>query len=329
LFNGGMNLRAGVDLGGTKIQAVVVDDRYQVVGEERRATPTKGKPADVAAEIVAAVRGAAAAAEIEAGELSSIGVGSPGDVDDANGTVTTARNLPNWEGSFPLAAAIQEELGPRVSLGNDVNVATMAEATLGAGQPYRSMLGVFWGTGVGGGVVLDGKLWLGRDAAGEIGHMVVKVGGAKCPCGRHGCMEAYAGRGAMETRARELARKGEQTDLFAIMEKRGRDRLTSGIWARALVRQDPMAVRLIDRAIEALGAGIASAVNLLDVEAVIIGGGLGVRLGDPYRKRLEHAMLPHVFVDHRPPRVLLAQLGDLGGAIGAALLASEAKTVSA
>ena len=216
-----------------------------------------------------------------------------------------------------------------MSLGNDVNVATMAEATLGAGTPYSSMLGVFWGTGVGGGVVLDGKLWLGRDAAGEIGHMVVKVGGAKCPCGRHGCMEAYAGRGAMETRARELAKKGEQTDLFEIMEKRGRDRLTSGIWARALVRQDPMAVRLIERAIEALGAGVASAVNLLDVEAVIIGGGLGVRLGDPYRKRLEHAMLPHIFADHRPPRVLLAQLGDLGGAIGAALLASEAETVGA
>ena len=113
------------------------------------------------------------------------------------------------------------------------------------------------------------------------------------------------------------------------MEKRGRDRLTSGIWARALVRQDPMAVRLIERAIEALGAGVASAVNLLDVEAVIIGGGLGVRLGDPYRKRLEHAMLPHVFADHRPPRVLLAQLGDLGGAIGAALLASESETVGA
>jgi glucokinase len=113
------------------------------------------------------------------------------------------------------------------------------------------------------------------------------------------------------------------------MEKRGRDRLTSGIWARALVRQDPMAVRLIERAIEALGAGVASAVNLLDVEAVIVGGGLGVRLGDPYRKRLEHAMLPHIFADHRPPPVLLARLGDLGGAIGAALLTSESKTVRA
>jgi glucokinase len=324
-----MNLRAGVDLGGTKIQAVVVDERYSVLGEQRAPTPTKGGPADVAAAIADAVRGAAVAAGADAAGLSAIGVGSPGDVDDENGTVTSARNLPDWEGSFPLGGVLQDELGAAVSLGNDVNVATMAEATLGAGRGYSSLLGVFWGTGVGGGVVLDGKLWLGRDAAGEIGHMVVKVGGAKCPCGRHGCMEAYAGRGAMETRARELVKKGEQTDLFKIMEKRGRERLTSGIWARALVRQDPMAVRLVDRAIEALGAGVASAVNLLDVEAVIIGGGLGVRLGDPYRKRIEHAMQPHVFADTRPPRVLLAQLGDLGGAIGAALLASEAETAAA
>jgi glucokinase len=324
-----MNLRAGIDLGGTKIQAVVVDERFTVLGQERMPTPTRGGPADVAAAMVAAVRGAAEAAEAEPSELSSIGVGSPGDVDDAGGTVTSARNLPGWEGTFPLAAALSDELGPPVSLGNDVNVATMAEATLGSGRGYQSMLGVFWGTGVGGGIVIDGKLWLGRDAAGEIGHMVVKIGGAKCPCGRHGCMEAYAGRGAMETRARELVRKGEQTDLFEIMEKRGRTRLTSGIWARALVRQDPMAVRLVERAIEALAAAVASAVNLLDVEAVILGGGLGVRLGDPYRKRLEHAMLPHVFVDNRPPPVLLAQLGDLGGAIGAALLASESETVRA
>jgi len=315
-----MQLRAGVDLGGTKIQAVVVDERYSTLGQQRAPTPTKGGPPDVAAAIIETVRGAAAEADVDPRDLSAIGVGSPGDVDDESGTVTSARNLPGWEGSFPLAGVLQDELGAPVSLGNDVNVATMAEATLGAGQGYGSMLGVFWGTGVGGGVVLDGKLWLGRDAAGEIGHMVVKVGGAKCPCGRHGCMEAYAGRGAMEARARELVRKGEQTDLFAIMEKKGRERLTSGIWARALVRQDPMAVRLVDRAIEALGAGVASAVNLLDVEAVVLGGGLGVRLGDPYRKRLEHAMLPHIFADHRPPPVLLAQLGDLGGAVGAALL---------
>jgi len=318
-----MKLRAGIDLGGTKIQAVVVDEQYAVLGQQRLPTPTKGGPQDVADAMAEAIRSAATEAEAEPAELSSIGVGSPGDVDDETGTVTSARNLPGWEGSFGLAGALQDELGPAVRIGNDVTVATAAEAELGAGQPYSSLLGVFWGTGVGAGIVLDGKPWTGRDAAGEIGHMVVKIGGAKCPCGRHGCVEAYAGRGAMETRARELVRKGEETNLFKIMEKRGRERLTSGIWARALVRHDRMAQRLVDRAIEALAAGIASAVNLLDVEAVVLGGGLGVRLGDPYRQRIEQAMLPHLFADDRPPPLLLAQLGDLGGAIGAALLAAD------
>ena len=121
-----------------------------------------------------------------------------------------------------------------VAIANDVQVATEAEATLGAGKDYSSLLGVFWGTGVGGGIVLDGKPWVGRGAAGEIGHVVVRRGGARCPCGRRGCMEAYAGRAAMEARARRLREQGERTVLFEIMEERGRDRLTSGVWARAL-----------------------------------------------------------------------------------------------
>jgi glucokinase len=133
-------------------------------------------------------------------------------------------------------------------------------------------------------------------------------------------MEAYAGRAAMEAKARKLVKRGNHTDLFEIMEKRGRTRLQSGIWARALERGDKMAIKLIDRAIEALGAGVASAVNLLDVEMVVIGGGLGTRLGEPYVRRIESAMMPHLFVSDRPPHVVPAALGDLGGAIGAALL---------
>jgi glucokinase len=150
--------------------------------------------------------------------------------------------------------------------------------------------------------------------------MVVKLGGARCPCGRRGCVEAYAGRGAMEASARKAASNGERTHLFEIMEHSDRTRLTSGVWARALAHGDPLAVRLVDRAVEALGAGIASALNVLDVEAVVIGGGLGTRLGTPYAQRIEQAMLPHLFVSERPPAVHLAGLGDLGGAIGASLL---------
>jgi glucokinase len=315
-------MRGGIDLGGTKIQAVIVDSDHEVRGETRVPTPTSGGPSDVAAAMVDAVGQAAQAAGVQTAELEGVGVGSPGDVDGEKGTVTSARNLPDWEGSFPLADELSRALGTRVALGNDVQVATDAEALLGAGRPYRSLLGVFWGTGVGGGIVLDGRPWLGRGAAGEIGHVVVKRDGARCTCGRRGCMEAYAGRGAMEIRARERHKKGEKTDLFDIMRDRGRDRLTSGIWARALDRDDKLAVDLMDDAIAALGAGVASVQNVLDVDAIVIGGGLGIRLGEPYALRILDAMLPHLFVDTDPPVVQVAALGDLGGAIGASLLVS-------
>ncbi len=313
--------RGGIDLGGTKIQTVLVDADSRVLGQARHPTPTSGGPADVATAMAAALREAAEAAGIEPSALNGVGVGSPGAIDADAGTVSGARNLPGWAGSFPLADVLGEQLGTPVSLGNDVQVATDAEVALGAGRGYRSLLGVFWGTGVGGGIVLEGKPWLGRGAAGEIGHMVIKRDGRRCPCGRRGCVEAYAGRAAMEARAREKHDEGQKTDLFKLMEHHGRTRLTSGIWARALEHEDKLAVELIDEAVEALGAGIASAVNLLDCEAVVIGGGLGVRFGEPYVKRIAEAMHPHLFVDERPPDVKLAALGDLGGAIGAALLA--------
>jgi glucokinase len=315
-------MRGGIDLGGTKIQAVIVDGDHAVRGEARVPTPTTGGPGDVAEAMAGALRQSAEAAGVETGELEGVGVGSPGDVDAEKGTVTSARNLPDWEGSFALADELSKALGTRVALGNDVQVATDAEALLGAGRPFRSLLGVFWGTGVGGGIVLDGRPWIGRGAAGEIGHVVVKRDGARCTCGRRGCMEAYAGRGSMEIRARAKEKKGSKTALFEIMKDRGRDRLTSGVWARALDRGDELAIELMDDAIAALGAGVASVQNVLDVEAIVIGGGLGIRLGEPYANRILDAMLPHLFVDSDPPAVCVAALGDLGGAIGASLLVS-------
>jgi glucokinase len=312
-------LRGGIDLGGTKIEAIVVDNANTVLGSSRHPTPSTGGPADVAAEMAKAMTGACQAAGIEPAALLGVGVGSPGVIDEATGAVSTARNLPGWEGSFALGPELASALGTKVAIGNDVQVATDAEFALGAGRPYKSLLGVMWGTGVGGGLILDGKPWVGRGGAGEIGHMVVEMGGARCPCGRRGCMEAYAGRAAMEARARKR-QKEQRTDLFKILKERGRTKLTSSVWARALERKDKLTVELINEAVEALGAGIASAVNLLDVPAVIIGGGLGVRLGEPYVKRIRKAMQPHLFNDTNPPDVLPAALGDTGGALGAALL---------
>jgi glucokinase len=323
-----MTRLGGIDLGGTKVQAVVVDEAYTVLGQARHPTPTSGGPEDVTATIAAALAEAADAAGVKTAELAAIGIGSPGAIDAAAGTVTSARNLPGWAGEFGLRDALATAAGAPVTLGNDVQVATDAEFHLGAASEYRSLLGVFWGTGVGGGIVLEGRPWVGRGAAGEIGHIVVEIDGARCPCGRRGCLEAYAGRGAMERRARKLADEGKKTQLFEIMEERGRPRLTSGVWKRALDRGDPLAQELIDRAVRALGAGIASSQNLLDVDAIVIGGGLGLKLGEPYVERIREAMQPHLFVDDRPPVVRLAALGDLGGAIGAALLAATARAPS-
>ncbi|HEY4563983.1 MAG TPA: ROK family protein [Thermoanaerobaculia bacterium] len=315
--------RGGIDLGGTKIQTVVVDSKNDVLGQSRRPTPTSGGPEDVAKGMAEAMSEAADQAGLKTSDLSGIGVGSPGDADEETGVVSVARNLPNWIDPFPLAENLSKQLGPPVKIGNDVSVAVQGEFELGAGKEFDTVLGVWWGTGVGGGLILDGKQWLGRGAAAEIGHVVVKQGGARCTCGRKGCMEAYAGRMAMEIKARKEVKKGAKTNLFKIMEEHGRDRLTSGIWDRALKHGDDLATRLVDRAVKALGTGIASSVNLIDPEAVIIGGGLGERLGEKYVRRIASRMHPHLFVDDRPPEMRLAALGDLGGAIGAALLVSK------
>ena len=321
-----MAIYGGIDLGGTKIQAAVVDEGADntVLGANRDQTPLKGGPKAIAAKMAETLTAALAEAGLSVSDLAGVGVGSPGSVDDTKGTVSGAMNLSDWASSFNLRKHLEKELGGTpVSLGNDVDLATDAEFQIGAAREYQTLLGVFWGTGVGGGLILDGHQWVGRGTAGEIGHMVVRIDGAKCGCGRRGCMEAYAGRGAMEARARKRVDQGEKTALFKIMEERGRDRLSSGIWERALARDDHMAIDLLEEALEALGAGVASAVNLLDPEAVVIGGGLGIRLGEPWVERIREAMLPHLFVDDDPPPVLLASLGDLGGAHGGALLAAR------
>jgi glucokinase len=320
-----MAIYGGIDLGGTKIQAIVLDserrEQHGVLGQARHQTPRSGGPRAVAQEIEASLREAAATANIECERLDAIGVGSPGEVDARAGTVAHAGNLPGWDGSFALAQELSRALGDvPVSLGNDVGVATRAELELGAGQGAQSLLGVFWGTGVGGALVLDGELWRGRGAAGEIGHMVVKLGGARCQCGRRGCLEAYAGRRAMEAKALRRQEKGEKTDLFEIMREKGHDALSSGVWAHALEHGDKLAQELIERAVRALGAGIASAVNLLDIERVVLGGGLGTRFGKELEGRIATAMQSHLFNAERPPELRVAALGDLGGAIGAAML---------
>jgi glucokinase len=211
--------------------------------------------------------------------------------------------------------------GVPVRLDNDVRVAILGEWRRGAGHGYRNLLGVWVGTGVGGGLVLDGKVYQGQGAAGEIGHMIVKPGGRACSDGRRGHLEAYAGRGQMEVQARRLVKEGHKTDLFEIMAKRGRTRLSSGVWAVALEKKDKMARELVDDAVEALGVGLASVQNLLSLEAIVIGGGLADRLGPTFVDRIREAMRPLLFVPEQPPALLSSEFRDLSGAVGAGVLA--------
>jgi glucokinase len=274
--------------------------------------------------IAAVVEGTLAEAGVTVDDLRAVGVGAPGAVDPEAGTVSGAANVPGFGGRVELAALLSARLGAApVTVENDANAGAVGEHRHGAGRPYRSLLAVWVGTGVGGGLILDGELWRGRHAAGELGHVVVEADGRLCTCGRRGCLEAYAGRVGLEQRTRKLVKDGKRTRLYEIMGERGRERLTSGVYARALEEGDPLARKLVDEAARAVGIALASAQNLLDLEAIVVGGGLGDRLGQPFLDRIAEEMTPRLFVRDDPPALVPSELRDLAGAVGAAALASD------
>ena len=316
---------AGVDLGGTKIEVVVVDGDRKVRGRHRVPTPTDGGPDGVLDAIADAVRAACADAKTEAGQLKGIGIGAPGAVDAKAGTLSHVPNIAGFADPYPFAKAIEDRCGAKVRLGNDVGVAVLGELELGAGRKLDSFIGVWWGTGVGCGIVLDRAMWHGRGAAGELGHTVIQRGGLAEPNGLVGTMEAYAGRRNMETRAREAVAAGRATVLFDLMAQAGKERLSSRVWQEALDAGDALADELIAEGADAIACAAANAINILDVEAVILGGGLGTRFGQPMADRIAGLMQPYLFQADKAPPVLTAALGDLGGAIGATLLVGRSR----
>jgi glucokinase len=273
-------LYIGVDLGGTKIYGVLLKGA-EVVAEAKAKTPTQGGPLAVVDAIAELVKG------LETDSVKAVGVGAPGVVDRATGTVQQAPNLHGWVEPFALGPAISEALsGVRVALDNDVNVGTLAEHRVGAGRGARDLLGVFVGTGVGGGLILDGDLRRGQTGlAGEIGHVIVDQHGRQCGCGGKGHLEAYAGRASLEKRARELEAEGRDTVLVDLAPAK---RMTS------------------------------------DLPLVVVGGGLADRLGPAFVGRIEQATRSRLFVEGSALRVIPGELGDRGGATGAALMAADA-----
>lgn len=300
----------GIDLGGTKIQGVAVkgDD---VVAEAKVSTPSGGVDAVVEA-IVACVRrlGAPAAAPV--------GVGAAGVVDAKTGTLLQAPNLMGFDGPVPLGPLLSEVLGTEVRVDNDANAAVLAEYLMGAGRGADDLLGVWVGTGIGGGLILDGRLRRGPGGgAGEIGHMTLVGADRTCTCGMVGHLEAIAGRSAMEVEARRRHAGGTPTLMVQLA---GDKRMKSSVFAKALDAGDQVVSELLDEAVAALGAVIASAATLVDFERVVVGGGLAEKLGPSFVGRIEQAVRSRLFVRTSPLRVVPAALGDLAGALGAARL---------
>lgn len=309
-----------VDLGGTKILAAVFNPQGQITGRAKRPTGRDHAPVAIIDRIAQTLRQAAADGGIDASAITAVGVGAPGPVRPADGSITVAPNL-DWV-DVPLQAELAARLALPVAVGNDVRVAVLAEHAAGAGRGARDMVGIWPGTGVGGGMILNGELYTGSASmAGEIGHMTILAGGPRCGCGGRGHLEALCSRTAIVRAVAKQVKRGGKTVLTKIA---GKDvtRATSGDLAEAWSRSDQLVMRAIDEAARYLSLGIASVANLLNPELVVLGGGvvegLGQHFVDSVRGRVARMPLTS---STETLRIVKSELGDDAGITGAALLA--------
>jgi glucokinase len=316
-----------VDLGGTKVLAAIVSPSGEIVSRAKRSTGKDGRPDPVLDRIAETVKKAAASAGVELSQLRAVGIGAPGPVDADAGVLHTAPNLDGWK-DVRVADELSARLGVPVGLDNDVRVAVMAEQAAGAGRGARSWIAIWPGTGIGGGVVLDGQLWRGTTgAAGELGHITVKAGGPRCGCGAKGHLEALASRSAIVRYLDRRARKGHKTmleELAGDVEKS-----KSGDIAEAFQKGDKETVRAIERAAKYLSIGIASVANTVNPELVVVGGGLTEALGEPFIRMIQKKLKGRPMTAATDSlRVVQSQLGDDAGITGAALVARRRAAVS-
>jgi glucokinase len=318
----------GIDLGGTKILAAVVDGQGQVISRHKLKTvPAPGQkstPDVIVPRLVTAVEKAVAKAGLSLNDIVAIGTSAPGTVDITNGRVHRTANL--WDQSFDLGPVLAERLGRPVFVDNDVNLGTLGEAVYGAARGKADVIGVFIGTGIGGGIILNGELRHGaRNAAAEIGHVAMRRKGPRCGCGIRGHIEALASRGAISRRLEKAVRKGKAPVLAEILAQRNDPRITSGVIRRALEAGDKKTVRVIAEAQEHLGVFLASLVNILDPECIVMGGGLVESLGEPFLAPIRKIAYAHFFQSEDAERVeiVAAALGDDAGVLGAAVWAQR------
>lgn len=312
----------GVDLGGTKLLAVVFDEEYTALGRAKEKVAKSRDNEAVLEKMVEVIRDALDDAGAKPEEISAIGIACPGPVDFENGIVLETPNL-GLE-NFPIRDRLSAELDVPVFLENDVNAGTYGEYVSGAGRGFRHIVGLFPGTGLGGGLILDGRLFRGATGgAGEIGHMIIQVDGRRCGCGQYGCLEAMASRTAIAKDLVALATTGSAPTVY---KKAGSDyaAMKSSVIEKGWREGEPAVVDLVNRAARHLGIGMANCVNIFNPELIIIGGGLVEKLGAPYIEQAEHAMREHAMGRLVSiVSVKQAELGDDSTVIGAAALARE------
>lgn len=319
---------AAVDLGGTKVMAAITDSKHRVLARAKVSTDVQGGAEAITDQMARGIRKAAKKAGLRRRDISAVGACVPGPADPATGMVLRAVNL-GWDRPLPLAQNLSRTLGDiPVLLENDVNAGTYGELVAGAAVGQQDVIGIFVGTGIGGGIVLAGALRRGpRFIAGEVGHTIIQVDGPLCSCGNRGCAEILASRSALERGIWDALEGGRTSVVTELMEAKGERRITSGIIRRAFKRQDPLVMELVRDMAHHLGLLTASLTNVLDPQMVVFGGGVVEKMGESLLKMVRKAAYPNLMMREDLTdqlSIVAAQLGDDAGAVGAAALAREA-----
>ena len=321
----------GIDFGGTKLLAAVVDiDTGKVVASSKKRTSSADGPKEVLQRITDVADGALKEARLKPSQIEGIGVGIAGQVDPDSGVLLGTPNLSQSVVNLPIAKYLTERYKVPCALRNDVQIAAVGEQAFGAGRGYTSFLCVFVGTGVGGALVIDGRLQRGATgSAGEIGHLVVDAGGRLCGCGGHGHLEAYASRTAITASIIGDLKRGRPSILRKLvpdLENPGEDAaaLRSGVLAQAVAASDELVTETIRQAGWYLGLGIASVVNLVNPQRVIMGGGVIEAVDLLFEVAAADALREALPAAGSQLQIVKAGLGDDAGVVGAALLGANA-----
>ena len=313
----------GIDLGGTKVMAAVFDSHGHIVSRARAKTKAWRDDEMVFHTVATAARHAIERASLADHQVKAIGIGAPGPLDPDTGTIVESANM--GFRNFPLGPRLTDVFGVPAFVDNDVNAGTYGEFRAGAGRGARHILGVFVGTGIGGGIIADGALYHGFSKnAGEIGHIIIEANGPRCGCGNRGCMEALASRTAMTRDIRRSIKRGGKTVLKEKLVQET-ELVSGGDLGRAYRAGDRLVIKVMNRAAKMLGTGIGSLVNVLAPEIVVLGGGVIEAMKDDFIERIEVAIRDIAFgFATKDLKVVRAELGDDAGVTGAAMLAREA-----